>query len=443
MGEANNAEDKDSSVTALENLSITRTRQTDSALKVHNIRDYIIEAVTLAHQAVQADNEVEPDFEKARRLYRDVAQRLEHVAPFLPEEHAKVLNKFSKIYLERAHALKEGLLKNEESEEEKLMKEYDIPHFPHHKYTMIPQQSTQSLNPSILLTTLPPPNAPVQGAPTEVLGSSPPQTGGFFAPIFTVPFVEEKLQPQGDIQPPQQSIHRPFWLMKTLSLTMIEGGYLTPGLYIPKSVWFQNGAKLFGQQAKINFCCNISNSLQELSKIDKGNKKLLLEQLNKFITHMEREQKELNKQLPSSSANPSGTSQAKDISEKKQELYNANASTSSASKYLSSKMFGFGKSIYKSAMGLVANRTKEDTTEHPYVPWLISIFEHAQFLDNWIVHFEKEPSGDVNERLEKISSFFYFVLCHFVLQDLNILLERYMRKSRESFSRLFPKSYKY
>jgi Lon protease-like protein len=62
--------------------------------KAGNIRDYIIEAVSLAHQAVQADNEVEPDIEKARRLYRDVAQRLEHIAPFVPEEHAKILNKF-------------------------------------------------------------------------------------------------------------------------------------------------------------------------------------------------------------------------------------------------------------------------------------------------------------------------------------------------------------
>ena len=62
--------------------------------KAGNIRDYIIEAVSLAHQAVQADNDVEPDAEKARRLYREAAQRLEHIAPFVPEEHAKVLNKF-------------------------------------------------------------------------------------------------------------------------------------------------------------------------------------------------------------------------------------------------------------------------------------------------------------------------------------------------------------
>lgn len=62
--------------------------------KASNIRDYIIEAVSLAHQAVQADIEVEPDVEKARRLYREVAQRLEHIAPFIPDEHAKVLNKF-------------------------------------------------------------------------------------------------------------------------------------------------------------------------------------------------------------------------------------------------------------------------------------------------------------------------------------------------------------
>src|SRR5690349_19177162 len=80
--------------------SMTDTQQQDALKKekngpkANNIRDYIIEAVSLAHQAVQADSEVEPDIERARRLYREVAQRLEHIAPFVPEEHAKVLNKF-------------------------------------------------------------------------------------------------------------------------------------------------------------------------------------------------------------------------------------------------------------------------------------------------------------------------------------------------------------
>ena len=62
--------------------------------KPGNIRDYIIEAIAIAHQAVQEDTDNEPDLERASRLYREAAQRLEHIKPFAPDEHAKVLNKF-------------------------------------------------------------------------------------------------------------------------------------------------------------------------------------------------------------------------------------------------------------------------------------------------------------------------------------------------------------
>jgi hypothetical protein len=228
---------------------------------------------------------------------------------------------------------------------------------------MIPTQSTASLNPSLLLTTLPPLKETTNSPTTEPTTIPPPQpSSGFSVPVFTVQFTEEKIPPttQESMQPPKLHAHRPFWLMKTLSQTMLEGGHLTPGLYIPRAVWFQNGAKLFGQQAKIVFCQNLSNYLQELSKTDLNNMKSLTDNLDKFIERAEKEQKELNKQLPSNNNQSSFSSNEKS----KQDLSVA-ATTSSTGKYLSSKMFGFGKSIYKSAMGLVANRTKEYAIQIP------------------------------------------------------------------------------
>ena len=57
---------------------------------------------------------------------------------------------------------------------------------------------------------------------------------------------------------------------------MLDGGHLSKGLYIPKEIWFQSGAKLFAQQAKITFCTNITESLRELKKIDVKNPKAVL-----------------------------------------------------------------------------------------------------------------------------------------------------------------------
>jgi len=71
----------------------------------------------------------------------------------------------------------------------------------------------------------------------------------------------------------------------------------------------------------------------------------------------------------------------------------------------------------------------------------LGVFDGVTFLDKWVTHFEDEKNAlkDVNVRMEKLGDYFFNTFCSFVLQDLTVLLERYMRKSRESFSRLQPK----
>ena len=266
---------------------------------------------------------------------------------------------------------------------------------------------------------------------------------GFIVPTFKIEFQEEVLPSVPiSMDPPNDLAHRPFWLMTHLYQTMTVGDYLTPGLFVPKAVWFQSGAKLLGIQAKIAFCQNLSNLLQELSVVDRSNTKLLLETLDEFIERSDREKSILMKQLPHMHGSHGGPGLMADKKvSNSAELY-SNTTTSSTGKYLSGKLFGFGKSLYKSVSDMVASQKKEETEDSQYVPWVASILLQCQFLDKWLTEYEKCGPKAVVDRIEKIAYFFYFAVCQFVMHDLAILLERYMRKSRESLSRLFPKDHK-
>jgi hypothetical protein len=459
-------------------------------LQTSNIRDYIIEAVALAYQAVQEDNGNENNLENSRGLYRECAERLEHIKPFVPEEHAKVLNKFSKIYRERAHGIKE-LLKDKEFtnvtssasvtagtvasaansqasnsptvQQDDPFKDYFsttnvstvFPPESHQSTTRttigkrgsLPHSMSQILTADNIFSSNSALISDNSSAEVNANAGSTSYSCKFVPPTFAIQFEEEELPAPPDLNPPEWA-HRPFWLMMMLERTMSIGGHLTPGLYVPKYVWFQPGAKLFAQPAKIAFCQNLSSYLQELSAIDLNNTKLLVEGLDLFIERAEKEKSILAKHLPHNSSSASTVlGYDKKIASSggsgaSGELY-TNATTASTGKYLSGKLFGFGKSLYKSVSGVVGSQKKEEIGDTYYVPCLILVLRQCQFLDDWLTWFEKSqgPKAAI-DRIEKISFFFYFVVCQFVLQDLNILLERYMRKARESLSRLFPKDHK-
>lgn len=51
----------------------------------------------------------------------------------------------------------------------------------------------------------------------------------------------------------------------------------------------------------------------------------------------------------------------------------------------------------------------------------------------WLAHFEAAGNTLVLSKLKRISEFFYQVLCAFVIRDFNMLLERYLKKTRQAY----------
>uniref|UniRef100_A0A7S2CE39 Uncharacterized protein n=1 Tax=Haptolina brevifila TaxID=156173 RepID=A0A7S2CE39_9EUKA len=101
---------------------------------------------------------------------------------------------------------------------------------------------------------------------------------------------------------------------------------------------------------------------------------------------------------------------------------------------LTERFKGLGKALDKTAARLSALPTKcSDPSE--YVNTLINLFNAAAFLELWVEHYIKLSleHAHINERLHRCTSFLYEVVCAFVIQDVDALIQRHMRKAANSF----------
>jgi hypothetical protein len=103
---------------------------------------------------------------------------------------------------------------------------------------------------------------------------------------------------------------------------------------------------------------------------------------------------------------------------------------------------GVWELLHKGQSVLKSWKLQQDATYNACIAWAVNVLEQAQLFDRWTTHFtgSSDTKGlhDVLERLHRISAYFYFGPCNFLLQDMLLLVERFGEKSRESYSRLLP-----
>ncbi|KAK9727765.1 hypothetical protein K7432_001584 [Basidiobolus ranarum] len=64
--------------------------------------------------------------------------------------------------------------------------------------------------------------------------------------------------------PPQKPELQPFWLMRCFERSMMNGGFISARMYIPRSLWYQSGARLSAIEAKISACELITATLYNM-----------------------------------------------------------------------------------------------------------------------------------------------------------------------------------
>jgi len=247
---------------------------------------------------------------------------------------------------------------------------------------------------------------------------------GWERPLFPIEFEEEDIGEEAPEAPPQSASHRPYWMMRILAKTMTSGGFITSSLYVPHNLWYQSGIKFTGIQLKYVSCETILDLLLKLKDEDTNDSQFFAKELYTFCGQLDAIQNALARQL---SFVP--------------EIKNADKKESSGVLH---NLANFSNAIQKGISRLGANvlQTKiEDDTD--YIQMLLNIFENGQCVETWLTQYESKPSLDsvdnqILERIKRIGDFFYSVVCAFVIRDFDMLLERYLRKTTQSFVYFLP-----
>ena len=214
---------------------------------------------------------------------------------------------------------------------------------------------------------------------------------------------------------------RPFWLMGILRTSMLQGGYMSSDarVFVPRRVWVQKGSKLAARDAKLECAQCLVVELQKVRTVfDFRQVPLVSKELERLGETMDTLQTSLARVLPFVP-----------------DLRCSTASTGGVSISMLTQSFkGLAKTLDKTAARLGAMPSKASNPSE-YVMALVSVFEHAAFLEHWLEHYVKlvPEQPHVLEKLHRCAAFLYEVVCAFVIQDLDTLIQRHMRKALAGF----------
>jgi len=309
--------------------------------------------------------------------------------------------------------------------------------------------------------------------------------------------VDALLVDDPSLQPPPEPIptfieKRGWYMLRLLAQTMIGGGFLTKGLYVPRYVWVQGGVKLFALDVKMASLESLHSCLIKSRGIDlhtEDSLSMLMEELEEFENVMESVRMGLSKKLKfidetlsdksssrgdlSTISTPlPGSRRESEWSRKDSDKSTTTSTTikdgsfsnttvtsvihalasstspstssppintglSNPSSSSTSKLSSWGTKISKSMEKLGKKTTGvglagEDIS--PYVDLLIKVFNAAQIQEQWLNYAEENNEPMVGARLRRIGVFWATVICPFVVRDLEVLIEKFMKKMRQSIT---------
>ncbi|KAI1104333.1 hypothetical protein F4804DRAFT_307364 [Jackrogersella minutella] len=283
---------------------------------------------------------------------------------------------------------------------------------------------------------------------------------------------------------PSDAMLRPFWLMRALYQTLAHprGGYISNRLFIPRDAWKVKGVKLRALEDKISQCDLLTAALLKLARVDSNDADAVLEEMQSFENILEMVQATLSRKL-GNEVGPQGISTLRD--ERDTEVAPAVPRSASVSgkggafswRRLRSKgsaanmssAYG-GKSNSGGSGGPGVNEREITTsigsgsipslpmTAHPsskpakrdvlsvnfdgpygnYMASLARLFDAAQTVDQiarqvddpGLRHADKTQVG-LELCTRHAAEFFGFYICRFVLADLAMLLDKFVKRGSE------------
>ncbi|EEA25887.1 hypothetical protein TMatcc_005863 [Talaromyces marneffei ATCC 18224] len=276
---------------------------------------------------------------------------------------------------------------------------------------------------------------------------------------------------------PESFLLRPFWLMRCLYQTIAHprGGYLSTKLFIPREVWHVKNVRIKAMEDKISLCDLLTAALLKVAQVDTYDADAVLEEMQTFENILDQAQTTFAKKLgnevgvqgalplfknannsdesPISTENMASRSSSQSSRSvltswrKLRSKSSAAPSTSTApSTYRDSGKGGLSMSTLPMTASPPSGRfTKRDVMQLQlsgpnanYMGALARLFDAAQVLDQ-IARQVEDPglkhSSPTHVGLElstrHAAEFFGFYICRFALNDVGLLLDKYIKRGTE------------
>ncbi|KAK6204195.1 hypothetical protein LQW54_008429 [Pestalotiopsis sp. IQ-011] len=315
--------------------------------------------------------------------------------------------------------------------------------------------------------------------------------GGMF--LFDSDFHAERPQSPNSVQSPNPDIPmplepcpsdvmlRPFWLMRALYQTLAHprGGYVTTRLFVPHEVWKVKGVKLRNLEDKSSQCDFLTAALLNLARIDGNDADAVLEEMQNLENVLEQVQQTLSRKLGSEVGSQSaGAFRDREDSEPAlppprstsvsgkaaafswRRLRSKGSAANLTSAYGNKSTSGGGERIPEKEVLGVGSGTmptlpmvphpssrpaKRDVMslkfDGPYAGYMQSLarlFDAAQAVDQiarqvddpGLRHADKTQVG-LELCTRHAAEFFSFYICRFVLADLGMLLDKFVKRGTE------------
>ncbi|KAI5776629.1 hypothetical protein EDC01DRAFT_450248 [Geopyxis carbonaria] len=278
---------------------------------------------------------------------------------------------------------------------------------------------------------------------------------------------------------PPEPLSKPFWLMRSLYQTIAHarGGYISTRLFIPREVWYIKGVKLKAIDEKINACDIVTAALLKLATVKQDEVNQIFEEMQTLEGVLDRAQQTLSKKLgndvgptgakalygdqPPSEAigNDMVTTKAGNIGGGTKSYFSLRKLRTKASNQALSS--GFGSAAAAATTGgesfasLPMARNSTDGVEAQakrnvdavqfggphaqYISALAKLFDSAQILDHLTVFEEGAMAQKVPIKLRiglelshrHAAEFFGLYICRFVLADVSLLLDKFVKRGSE------------
>ncbi|KAM5360820.1 hypothetical protein ACJZ2D_013508 [Fusarium nematophilum] len=283
------------------------------------------------------------------------------------------------------------------------------------------------------------------------------------------------LDPPVHLEPcPTDFMLRPFWLMRCLYQTLAHprGGYLSNKLFVPREVWRVKGVKLKNIEDKVANCDFLTAALLKIARVDTCDADAVLEEMQSLEGVLEQVQTALSRKLGNEVGVQGSGTLFKDASNGDGDAATGVPRSSSVSgksafswRRLRSKnsAVGLGGS-YTSRLGVTdpgketpaisslpmaavptSRPAKRDLSQVQftgpnamYMSSLARLFDAAQAIDQiarqvedpGLRHADKTQVG-LELCTRHAAEFFGFYVCRFVLSDLGLLLDKYIKRGSE------------